>query len=180
MVGFSSFNCLKGREEMNQKHTAIEQLFRRYHARLWQTANRLLHDAEESKDAVSDVFTRLMQTDYLPETEKVEPYLVNAVRNQCMNILAHHQVRHRVERLLPTDNIVYISDSTEEQRYAEIRRFVDTRLSPQTRRVFQLRYDSHMKYQEIAAELGVSEKTVYMHLHQAITSLHEHFSSGER
>ena len=149
---------------MNQKHTAIEQLFRRYHARLWQTANRLLHDAEESKDVVSDVFTRLMQTDYLPETEKVESYLVNAVRNQCMNILAHHQVRQ----------------SAEEQRYAEIRRFVDTQLSPQTRRVFQLRYDSHMKYQEIAAELGVSEKTVYMHLHQAITSLHEHFSSGER
>lgn len=95
-------------------------------------------------------------------------------------ILAHRQVRFRVERLLPTDNIVYISESSEEQRYAEIRRFVDTQLSPQTRRVFQLRYDSHLKYQEIAAELGVSEKTVYMHLHQAVTSLHEHFSRNER
>lgn len=165
---------------MNQKQAAIEQLFRRHHTQLWQTANRMLHDAEESKDVVSDVFTRLMQTASLPETDKIKSYLVNAVRNQCMNILAHYQVRHRVERLLPTDNIVYISESAEEQRYAEIRRFVDTQLSPQTRRVFQLRYDSHMKYQEIAAELGVSEKTVYMHLHQAITSLHEHFSSGER
>jgi RNA polymerase sigma-70 factor (ECF subfamily) len=165
---------------MNQKQAAIEQLFRRHHTQLWQTANRMLHDAEESKDVVSDVFTRLMQTASLPETDKIKSYLVNAVRNQCMNILAHYQVRHRVERLLPTDNIVYISESVEEQRYAEIRRFVDTQLSPQTRRVFQLRYDSHMKYQEIAAELGVSEKTVYMHLHQAITSLHEHFSSGER
>ena len=55
---------------MNQKQAAIEQLFRKYHARLWQTANRLLHDAEESKDVVSDVFTRLMQTDHLPEEEK--------------------------------------------------------------------------------------------------------------
>lgn len=165
---------------MNWKQAAIEQLFRQFHARLWQTANRLLHDAEESKDAVSDVFTRLMQTSSLPEEDKMEPYLVNAVRNQCMNILAHRQVRHRVERLLPTDNIVYISESAEEQRYAEIRRFVDTQLPPQTRRVFQLRYDSHLKYQEIAAELGVSEKTVYMHLHQAITSLHEYFSQERR
>ena len=161
---------------MNQRQAAIEQLFRQFHARLWQTANRLLHDAEESKDAVSDVFTRLMQTSSLPEEDKMEPYLVNAVRNQCMNILAHRQVRHRVERLLPTDNIVYISESAEEQRYAEIRRFVDTQLSPQTRRVFLLRYDSHLKYQEIAAELGISEKTVYMHLHQAVTSLHEYFA----
>ena len=165
---------------MNWKQAAIEQLFRQFHARLWQTANRLLHDAEESKDAVSDVFTRLMQTSSLPEEDKMEPYLVNAVRNQCMNILAHRQVRHRVERLLPTDNIVYISESAEEQRYAEIRRFVDTQLSPQTRQVFLLRYDSHLKYQEIAAELGVSEKTVYMHLHQAITSLHEYFSQERR
>ena len=165
---------------MNQRQAAIEQLFRRYHTRLWQTANRLLHDAEESKDVVSDVFTRLMQTGSLPEADKVESYLVIAVRNRCVTILAHRQVRFRVERLLPTDNIVYISESSEEQRYAEIRRFVDTQLSPQTRRVFQLRYDSHLKYQEIAAELGVSEKTVYMHLHQAVTSLHEHFSRNER
>ena len=164
---------------MNRKQAAIEQLFRRYHTRLWQIANRLLHDAEESKDAVSDVFTRLMQSGSLPEADKVESYLVIAVRNQCLTILAHRQVRHRVERLLPTDNIVYISESAEEQRYAEIRRFVDTQLPPQTRQVFLLRYDSHLKYQEIAAELGVSEKTVYMHLHQAVTSLHEHFSQED-
>jgi DNA-directed RNA polymerase specialized sigma24 family protein len=37
-----------------------------------------------------------------------------------------------------------------------------------------------MKYQEIAAELGVSEKTVYKHLHQAITTLHEHFKDQEQ
>ena len=160
---------------MNQKQAAIEQLFRQFHNRLWQTANRLLHDAEESRDAVSDVFTRLVQGASLPETDNMEPYLVNAVRNRCMNILAHRQVRHRVERLLPTDNVVYISESTEEQHYEEIRRFVDTQLSPQTRQVFQMRYDRHLKYQEIAAELGVTEKTVYVHLHQAITSLHEYF-----
>ena len=97
-----------------------------------------------------------------------------------MNHLAHRQVRHRVERLLPTDHIVYISESAEEQRYAELRRFVDTQLPPQTRQVFQLRYDSHLKYQEIAAELGITEKTVYMHLHLAITSLQKYFSNSEK
>ena len=160
-----------------QKQAEIEQLFRKYYARLRLMADRLLHDGEESKDVVSDVFTRLMQTDHLPEEEKVEPYLVNAVRHQCMNNLAHRQVRHRVERLLPTDNIVYISESVEEQHYEELRRFVDTQLSLQTRRVFQLRYDRHLKYQEIAAELGITQKTVYMHLHLAITCLQKYFSN---
>ena len=165
---------------MKQRHTEIEQLFRRYHARLRLVANRFLHDDEESKDVVSDIFTRMMQTGKLPDADKVEPYLYNAVRHRCMDILAHRQVRQRVERLLPVDNTVYLSESYEEQRYSELRRFVDTELTEQTRRVFLLRFDKHLKYQEIAAELAVSEKTVYQHLHQAITSLHKHFNEEER
>lgn len=165
---------------MNQKQAEIEQLFRRYYVRLKLVANRLLHDDEESKDVVSDVFTRLMQSDYLPDEDKEELYLYTAVRNRCLDILTHRQVRQRVERLLPVDNTVSISESCEEQRYSELRRFVDTQLTEQTRRVFLLRFDKHMKYQEIAAALNVSEKTVYQHLHQAITSLHNHFKEEER
>jgi RNA polymerase sigma-70 factor (ECF subfamily) len=108
-----------------------------------------------------------------------ETYLTGSVRNRCLDILAHRQVRHRVERLLPVDNTVYISESCEAQRYAELRRFVDTQLTEQTRRVFLLRFDKHLKYQEIADELGVSRKTVYLHLHQAITQLHNHFNANE-
>lgn len=142
-------------------------------------AYRLLHDDEEGNDAVSDVFTRLMQADQLPEADMAETYLTGSVRNRCLDILAHRQVRHRVERLLPVDNTVYISESCEAQRYVELRRFVDTQLTEQTRRVFLLRFDKHLKYQEIADELGVSRKTVYLHLHQAITQLHNHFNANE-
>lgn len=164
---------------MMQKQTEIERLFRKYHARLRVLAYKLLHDDEEGKDAVSDVFTRLMQADQLPEADMAETYLTGSVRNRCLDILAHRQVRHRVERLLPVDNTVYISESCETQRYAELRRFVDTQLTEQTRRVFLLRFDKHLKYQEIADELGVSRKTVYLHLHQAITQLHNHFNANE-
>lgn len=164
---------------MMQKQAEIELLFRKYHARLRQAAYRLLHDDEESKDAVSDVFTRLMQADRLPEGDKVETYLACSVRNRCLDILASRQVRQRIERLIPIDNTVYISESCEAQRYAELRRFVDSQLTEQTRRVFLLRFDRHLKYQEIAAELGVTKKTVYEHLHQAVSQLHNHFNAKE-
>jgi RNA polymerase sigma factor (sigma-70 family) len=52
-------------------------------------------------------------------------------------------------------------------------------LPEQTRQVFLLRFEKHLKYQEIAAELGVSKKTVYQHLQHAVSQLHNHFNAKE-
>ena len=165
---------------MNQKRAAIEQLFLQHYVRLRQLATRLLHDDEEGKDIVNDVFTRMIQADIMPLPEKAAAYLFTSVRNRCMDYIAQQQVRQRVERLLPVNDVTILSEADEERRYSELRQFVDTELSEQTRQVFLLRFDKHKKYQEIAAELGVSEKTVYKHLHQAITQLHEHFKEQEQ
>lgn len=158
----------------------IEQLFRKHYARLRRLAYTMLHDDEESKDAVSDVFVRMMQTGTQPDDDKAEGYLAIAVRNRCRDVIAHQQIRQKVERLIPTDNTVWLSETTEQQRYSRLRHLVDTELTEQTRQVFLLRFDRRMKYEEIATALGISEKTVYKHLHQAITKLHEHFKDQEQ
>lgn len=165
---------------MNQKRAAIEQLFLQHYVRLRQLAYKLLHDDEDSKDIVNDVFTRMIQSDIMPLPEKAEAYLFTSVRNRCMDYIAQQQVRQRVERLLPVDDVTSLSETNEEQRYQALRSYVETELSEQTRQVFLMRFDKHKKYQEIAAELGISEKTVYKHLHQAITKLHEHFKDQEQ
>lgn len=165
---------------MSQKQATIEKLFRNYHARMYRLASILLHDDEESKDAVSDVFARLMQREQLSEEDITENYLLTAVRNRCMDHLAHLQVRQRVERLIPVDNTVWISETNEELRYKEMRHFIDTELPEQTRQVFLLRFDGHKTYQEIAKAQDISMKTVYKHLHNAVTKLHEHFNTQEQ
>ena len=164
---------------MNQKQGMIEQLFRSHYKRMFHLAMVLLHDEEDSRDAVSDVFARLMQAGKMPYQDNIENYLLTAVRHRCLDFIAHQQVRQRMERLLPTDNVVYLSETSEERRFNELRRFVDTELPEQTQQVFRLRFDGHKKYQEIAEELNISEKTVYKHLHIAVTKLHEHFNSQE-
>ena len=165
---------------MNQKQNQIEQLFKKHYSKLRRQAYTMLHDEEESKDAVSDVFVRMMQTGILPDDDKAEGYLVIAVRNRCRDLIVHQQTRQKVERLIPTDNVVWLSEMTEQQRYSRLRHLVDTELTEQTRQVFLLRFDKHLKYEEIAATLGISEKTVYKHLHQAITKLHEYFKDQEQ
>lgn len=165
---------------MDQKQTTIEGLFRKHYARLKRLAYTMLHDEEESKDAVSEVFARMMQTGAQPGEDKADGYLSVSVRNRCRDVIAHQQIRQKMERLVPIDDEACLSESAEEQRYSQLRHLVDTALTAQTRQVFLLRFDKRMKYQEIAAELGVSEKTVYKHLHQAITTLHEHFKDQEQ
>ena len=164
---------------MNQKEETIERLFRKYHARMYRLARILLHDDEESKDAVSDVFARLLRQRHLSESDITESYLLTAVRNRCIDLIAHQQVRQRAERLIPADNIVWISENSEEKRMAEMRQIIETQLSGTCRQVFCLRFDAHKSYQEIATLLDISEKTVYKHLHHAITLLHEHFNAQE-
>lgn len=158
----------------------IEQLFRKHYAKLRRLAYTMLHDEEESKDAVSEVFARMMQTGSLPQDDKAEGYLLISVRNRCRDVIAHQQTRQKMERLIPVDNMVWLSENMEQQRYSRLRHLVDTELTEQTRQVFLLRFDRRMKYEEIAATLGISEKTVYKHLHHAITKLHEHFKDQER
>lgn len=159
--------------DMSQKQAMIEQFFRSYYVRMYRLAKVLLHDDEESKDAVSDVFTRLVQADILPDADKMEGYLYVAVRNRCLDIIAHRQLRERVERLLRIDEAVCPPGIEEAERLEFLRRLVDTELTEQTRRVFLLKYEAQLLPKEIADTLGMSERTVYKHLTHAITKLHK-------
>ena len=162
---------------MNTKKKTIEQLFQAYYAELHQQACQLLHDPEESKDAVSEVFAKLLQADELPAPDNMRGYLATAVRNRCLDIIEHRQVRQRAEREFPATDTVAAdtADASEEQHYRDLRQYVDTSLPEQARRVFLLRFDKHKKFQEIAAELSVSEKTVYKHMNHAVATLHKRF-----
>ncbi len=164
---------------MNQKQDIIARLFRQHYTKLLRLANGMLHDEDESRDAVSDVFVSMMQGHACLD-DKAEGYLAVSVRNRCRDMIAHKQIRQRVERLIPVDNTVWLSDDAEQQRYVRLRHLVDTLLTEQTRQVFLMRFDRHMKYAEIAAALDVSEKTVYKHLHQAITKLQEQFKDQKQ
>lgn len=164
---------------MNQKQDIIARLFRQHYAKLLRLANSMLHDEEESRDAVSDVFVSMMQG-HARLDDKAEGYLAVSVCNRCRDMIAHQHIRQRVERLIPVDNSVWLSDDVEHQRYARLRHLVDTLLTEQTRQVFLMRFDRHMKYAEIAVALDISEKSVYKHLHQAITKLQEQFKDQKQ
>ena len=54
--------------------------------------------------------------------------------------------------------------------------YMNAELTPQTRKVLDLRFRQRLKYREIATELGISEVAVYKHLAQGIRKLKQKFN----
>ena len=180
----------------------IEQLFRQHYLRMYQLARVLLKDDAASKDVVSEVFADVLdgktQLDLDNETANdkttasdspqpsanVGSYLLVCVRHKCLNLLSRQKMKDRVHHLLKADASPSIAPQEatiaeidrETDKYEAILAYMDAELTPQTRKVLDLRFRQKLKYREIATELGISEVAVYKHLAQGIRKLKQKFN----
>ncbi len=159
------------------KETEIERLFRQHQGQMIRLAKTLLYDDEESRDVVSEVFTTLVKSDIKPVN--IESYLMMSVRNRCLNLLEHKNVRAKFEQAYA---IELKRDGTEEsfsstsidRQFQQVIAYAQRQLTGQTLQVFRMRHLHGMKYQEIADELGISRVMVYKHLAKAMTTMRDY------
>lgn len=167
---------------MTKEH--IEQLFRQHYPRMYQLALVLLKDEAASKDVVSEVFADVLDGNVVLLPEKARSYLLVCVRNKCLTLINRQKMKERVHRLLqsdvspsivPVDEAIAVIDGDRDRQDA-ILSYMNSELTPQTRKVIILRFHQKMKYREIATELGISEVAVYKHLAKGINQLKQHFN----
>lgn len=60
----------------------MERLFHDRYEQMYRFAFALLHDNEEARDVVSDVFSRLWDKQLVPD----RAYLMRSVKNACINL----------------------------------------------------------------------------------------------
>ena len=155
----------------------IKKLFEEYYDRMYLLARIMLHDDEESRDAVSDVFTRISDGSIDVREESAKTFLLTCVRNKCLKMIRAKEVRQRVGRhLLLDDTIEMMPMEKQTDRLIEVLDFCERELTPQTLRVFRLRYQQRKTYYEIATSLGISEAAVYKHIAQALNKIKNHFN----
>ena len=161
---------------MTDKET-VKALFMEHYDKMYMLARMMLHDDEESRDAVSDVFARIADGSIDVREESAKSFLLTCVRNKCLKMIRAKQVRQRASRLLQMDEaveMVPIEKLTD--RLTEVIDYSEKELTPQTLRVFQLRYQQHRTYAEIASALSISEAAVYKHIAQALRKIKNHFN----
>ncbi len=163
---------------MTQKE--IETLFRQHYAAMYRLARTILYDADESKDVVSDVFVRLLHNNPSVQVEKMEGYLMMAVRNRCLDVLSHKSVREQVEKLFSEElKQRHIIARNEDERLDRLMQYIEGELPPLSQQILRLRFLQEMTYEEVAQEVGVSKVTVYNHLWLSMHRIKEYFSKNK-
>ena len=153
----------------------LEKLFRQHYRQMYRLATILLHDDAESKDVVHDIFARLLDGHSDLKEETAESYLLTSVRNRCLNVMRNRQIQERVERLylLDLDTTITPTEKFEEELKA-LYKGIDHLEPPVCRDVIVQHFRDGITFKEIASRLGVSETTVYKHLHRALSQLRTH------
>ena len=167
------------------KKKEIEILFRQHYGQMTRLAKRMLYDDEEARDVVSEVFAALIKTtgtnrmEILPR--HIEGYLMTSVRNRCLNLLEHKDVRAKFEQAYTLEikqegqaDYGDFPSASVEQQLQQIMAYAKQHLTEQTLLVFHMRHIDGMKYQEIADQLGISRVMVYKHLAKAMTTIREY------
>lgn len=154
----------------------LSEVFCNIYPRLFRLAYSLLNDTEDSRDIVSGVFVDLLDKHKLT-TDLNEGYLMAMVRNRSLDLLRYRRVEDEARaELIREYQLFMVPDRAYEERIKEIRFFIETELTPQTRKVLQLCYDEKKTYQEAATELGVSVQAINKHISGALRKLRERFN----
>lgn len=165
----------------NRKQMAEEEfdkLFRNSYARLYRLAYSLLHNQEDSRDIVSGVFADLLDKYELRENI-TEAYLCSMVHSRSLDLLRHRKVEDEARKQMLRENSVPMHDAEHDDRMKDILTYIDTELTPQTRRVLSMCYDEKRKYKDVASELGISVQAVNKHISQALRKLRERFNPNK-
>ncbi len=146
----------------------IEQLFKAHYAQMYRLATAILHDDDLARDIVHDVFASLL--DGKPGILVNVSYLLKAVRNRCLNNIRDCEIHQRIVNCYFLDNEEYDTENwPDNETITRIYSFIHNDISPQARRVIELRFSAGMPFARIATMMGISETAVYRHLSHALT-----------
>ena len=154
----------------------FEDIYRQHFAKMYRLARTMLYDADESKDVVSDIFARLLRDGDEPQKDKIEGYLMTAVRNRCRDVRNRKSMQERVEKHFLQESMQsQIVSMNDDDRLERLMQFIEAELPPLSQQIFRLRFLSEMSYEEVAQAAGVSKVTVYNHLSQSVQRIKEYF-----
>ena len=157
---------------MDYSKQRFERLFKDSYPQMYRMAFSMVEDADDAKDAVSQVFTQMWKGRPDVSDGSVSGYLLAATRNQCLHLLRQRQLRQQMEAEL-RQTAEESSNEEREELLRELQQVINNNLTEQDRRVLQLHYEEEMTYQETATVLGISPSAVNKHITRSLAKIRE-------
>ena len=147
---------------------------------MYRLASILLHDDDESKDVVHDVFARLLVGKSTMKEDSAKAFLLSCVRNQCLNVIRSRNTQQRAIQLLMLDDDLEDKSTEELEGMITILQHGIAELYPPIcQEIIRMHFNEGLTFREIAQQKGLSERTIYKHLHSALDQLRQTLKSHE-
>lgn len=168
---------------MTLSEQRFRQLFRDLYPSLSFYAARLVHD-DEAEDVVQEAFMELWKhKDDMDDESHIKAFLYRAIYTRSLNVIKHRTVvsnhADSVKKVAQLRMEYYNPEANDVMGYIEgleMRRQINDAISElpaKCREVFVLSYQHDRKNKEIAEQLGISIRTVEVHLYKALKSLRQ-------
>jgi len=152
---------------------AYRDIFIEYYPLLLSFAFKIIRNEDHAKDAVQNVFVKLFSSrEHINVQEDLRAYLFTAVRNECLNLIKKEtRMQQHHEEIQRGVNESFFVDAIEEAEHENRIFKAISELPTQCRKIFTMSRLEEKKNHEIAAELGISVRTVETQISNALKTL---------
>ena len=155
---------------------ALEEVFRAHYAGMCAFVRRFVHAPDVAEELVQDVFFKLWtKREGLTDIDALKTYLFRAARNTALNSLRRKKLENSWEEREAARGEPTTMAATDDDASAdEVSRAVQAailKLPPRCREIFLMSRDGGLTYNQIAASLELSIKTVETQMGRALKSL---------
>lgn len=163
---------------------ALEEIFTLYKDKLYAFCYKTLKSKDLSDDIVIEVFTKVWEKrETIHLNTSFESFLLTITKNHLLNYLKKvaSEAKLKEQIMLSSEYYYNLENKDLYQEYLTIAEQTIKKMPPQRQKVFRLRLDEGLTYEEIASELGLSRNTVKSHLSEGARQLkHEFKLQGSR
>lgn len=136
---------------------------------------RLIKDDDTTEEIVQATFVNIWEKrGQINPDVSFKSYLFRSAYNTALNYLKHRKVVatyvNKKQDNIAVSRASYVSHQPDFEIQNRIKEALES-LPPQCQRVFRLSREEGLKYHEIADELGISKKTVEVHMGKALKLL---------
>lgn len=152
---------------------AFNLLFEKHWENAYSDAYKRLKNAEDAKDIVQEIFTKIWLNRQTQKIENFLPYLHVSIRNNVIKLLSKQKPVHPFFDILeniPQKNAEADSTLLWNEFLKSYEALLE-KMPPKRQQIFRLRYHEDLTTKDISFQLGITRKTVQNQLGKAIESL---------
>ncbi|MCC8070394.1 MAG: sigma-70 family RNA polymerase sigma factor [Bacteroidales bacterium] len=159
---------------MHYSKREFQELYRRCAPQAMRMALSLLHDEDEARDVVQEVFLKLWETPV--EMSSPDSFVTRMVRNRCLNRIRDADTHQRILQGYPLGDISEDDLAEAVELEEQIRKALATLLTPRERQAVEKVFGEGLSYREAAQHLEVSVAAINKYLVNALHKLRKHLN----